>query len=81
MTDKAEMSFWDHLEDLRWVLVRVISAMAVCMIASFVFVPDIFDRVVMAPSRSDFFFYRFWSGFPRWLRWFLTHWTSRSTLE
>lgn len=59
MTDKAEMSFWDHLEDLRWVLVRVISAMAVCMIASFVFVPDIFDRVVMAPSRSDFFFYRF----------------------
>jgi len=59
MVDKAEMSFWDHLEDLRWVLVRVISVLTVLIIVSFFFVPGLFDSVVMAPSRENFFLYRY----------------------
>ena len=29
MAVDAEMSFWDHLEDLRWMLMRVVIALAV----------------------------------------------------
>lgn len=59
MENKAEMSFWDHLEALRWVLLRVIIVMVVLIIVGFSFIPDIFDKVVMAPIHNDFFFYRF----------------------
>ena len=58
MAVDAEMSFWDHLEDLRWMLMRVVIALAVFTVAGFAFIPYLFDKVVMAPSRSDFFLYR-----------------------
>lgn len=59
MTEMTEMSFWDHLETLRWVLMRVIIVLVVLIIVGFAFIPDIFDKVVMAPIADDFFFYRF----------------------
>lgn len=55
------MTFWDHLEALRWMLVRIISALMVFVVAGFAFIPYLFNNVVMAPSRNDFFFYRFLS--------------------
>ncbi|HIZ04877.1 MAG TPA: twin-arginine translocase subunit TatC [Candidatus Phocaeicola gallistercoris] len=58
MAVDAEMSFWDHLEALRWMLMRVVIALAVFTVAGFAFIPYLFDKVVMAPSRSDFFLYR-----------------------
>lgn len=58
MTETAEMSFWDHLEALRWVFLRIIIVVVVLVVVGFAFVPDIFDHVVMAPIRNDFFFYR-----------------------
>lgn len=58
MAAKAEMSFWDHLEALRWMLVRVAAVMAALMIAGFAFIPDFFDSVVLAPCDSGFFLYR-----------------------
>lgn len=59
MALKADMTFWDHLEALRWTLVRSFTAIGILFIAGFAFIPYIFDHVVMAPSRSDFFLYRF----------------------
>ena len=59
MSDNGEMTFWDHLEALRWMLVRIITAMSVFVVAGFAFIPYLFNNVVMAPSRNDFFFYRF----------------------
>jgi sec-independent protein translocase protein TatC len=53
-----EMSFWDHLEELRWVLLRIAIALVVFAIAGFVFVPWIFDNVIVAPSKPDFILYR-----------------------
>ncbi len=58
MAEKVEMTFWDHLEALRWMLVRVFCAMGVFIVGGFAFIPWIFDHVVMAPARSDFFLYR-----------------------
>ena len=51
-------TFWDHLEVLRWTLARCAVALAVAACAAFAFVPWLFDHIVMAPSRGDFFLYR-----------------------
>jgi sec-independent protein translocase protein TatC len=54
-----EMSFWDHLEELRWTLLRSVIALIVFAIVGFSFMPWIFDNLIMAPCKSDFFLYRF----------------------
>lgn len=59
MTEVKEMSFWDHLEDLRWTIFRSIIALIVFTIIGFIFMPYLFDRVVMAPAHSGFFLYKY----------------------
>ena len=54
----GEMSIIDHLEALRWTLVRVFTALGVFIIGGFAFVPWIFKHVVMAPIDNGFFLYR-----------------------
>lgn len=54
---QGEMTFWDHLEALRWMLIRVLVVLAVLVVGGFGFIPWIFEHVVMAPSRNDFFLY------------------------
>lgn len=49
-----EMSFWDHLEALRWTLFRAILALFIFAIAAFAFMPYLFDQVVLAPTTSEF---------------------------
>lgn len=53
-----EMSFLDHLEELRWHLIR--STMAVVIVASVAFVAKdfIFDTILFGPKKIDFFTYR-----------------------
>ena len=57
-----EMSFWDHLEELRWCLFRVVIAFAVALVGCFAVLPSIFDTVILGPAHADFFLYR-WLGF------------------
>ena len=52
------MTFWDHLEALRWMLVRVFSALGIFIIGGFAFIPWIFEHVIMAPIDNQFFLYR-----------------------
>ena len=58
---QGEMTFWDHLEALRWMLIRVLVVLAVLVVGGFGFIPWIFEHVVMAPSRNDFFLYTWMS--------------------
>lgn len=58
MVSMEEMTFWDHLEDLRRLLFRVLGAMLLASIAFFVFMPKLFDSVIMAPCFGDFPIYR-----------------------
>lgn len=56
-----EMSFWDHLEDLRWTILRSLAALLVFMIAFFAFMRGehgLFHGVIMAPTRGDFITYQ-----------------------
>lgn len=58
----SEMSFWNHLEDLRWTIFRMAVALAVCVVAAFAVMPWVFDNFILAPTTSDFFLYRFFAG-------------------
>ena len=51
---EREMSFWEHLEELRWHLVRSIVAIVVLAIVAFFFRHIIFDNIILAPKDSDF---------------------------
>ena len=53
-----EMSFWDHLEELRWTLFRTVLALFVFAIGGFVAMPYLFDNVILAPCSSHFIMYR-----------------------
>lgn len=53
------MSFWDHLEEFRWTLIRIIIAVVTFSIAGFILIPRIFDNVILAARSSDFVTYRF----------------------
>lgn len=55
---EAEMSFFDHLEALRWHLIRAAVAVLVFSIVSFCYFDFIFDQVIMGPFRADFWTYR-----------------------
>lgn len=55
---QGEMSFWDHLEELRWTLFRCVIALVVFTIGSFVFLSYFWDSFILAPTNSDFILYR-----------------------
>ena len=52
------MTFLEHLEELRWVLMRSAIAVVVCMIGVFIWIQDIFEQFIMAPTHGDFITYR-----------------------
>lgn len=56
--DEKEMSFLDHLEELRWHVIRSLGAILVFMILAFVFHREIFDNVIFGPARPDFLSFR-----------------------
>ncbi len=53
------MSFLDHLEELRWHLVRAFASIFVFAVLAFIFKEFVFDEVILAPSKPDFFTNRF----------------------
>ena len=59
------MSFWDHLEVLRWALFRSACVLMVIMIGTFIAMPYIFDRFILAPTNNDFFTYRWLNAIGR----------------
>ncbi len=58
-TPKKEMSFLDHLEALRWHLVRSVIAIIVGAIIIFASKDFVFNQIIFAPRFPDFFTYKF----------------------
>ncbi|MDR0286558.1 MAG: twin-arginine translocase subunit TatC [Clostridiales bacterium] len=52
------MSFWDHLEELRWTLFRSIFALLIFTIGGFIVMPYLFDNVILKPAFGDFYTYQ-----------------------
>lgn len=55
--EKEGLTFWDHLEELRWTLLRTIIAMLIFTIGAFFCMPYFFDHIVLAPCNSNFYLY------------------------
>lgn len=58
MAQTGEMTFWDHLEELRESLFRMLGVYAAAVIVLFFFKGFLFDNIILAPSKPDFFMYR-----------------------
>ena len=57
LNDPNEMSFLDHLEDLRWHILRSFIAILICGSIAFIFKDFIFDKIIFGPKNLDFFTY------------------------
>ncbi len=51
---EKEMSFLEHLEELRWHIIRSILAIVFFMIVAFIFKGFIFGKVILGPKSPDF---------------------------
>jgi sec-independent protein translocase protein TatC len=60
MSKKAsgEMTFLEHLEELRWHIIRSVVAIAVFAILAFIYSRYIFDYILFAPKNPEFFTYQ-----------------------
>ncbi|MDB5001883.1 MAG: preprotein translocase subunit TatC [Mucilaginibacter sp.] len=57
-TIESEMSFFEHLEALRWHLIRSAIAVVVFALAAFLNYDFIFNNIIMGPFKTDFWTYR-----------------------
>ena len=55
---RDEMSFLDHLEELRWHLIRSVLAVVIIAVVAFLFKDFIFDVLLFGPKNKDFITYR-----------------------
>lgn len=62
---QAEMGFLDHIEALRWHIVRSVVAVVVLAIAVFIKVEWIFDRIILGPAHNDFVSYKWFCALGR----------------
>jgi len=54
----SEMSFLDHLEELRWLLVRSTTAICIMAFVTYFISDYLFDVIILGPTRPTFFTYR-----------------------
>ena len=53
-SQEKEMSFLDHLEELRWHLIRSTAVVLILAVVAFICKGLIFDRIIFGPSQVDF---------------------------
>ncbi|MBE8720181.1 twin-arginine translocase subunit TatC [Sphingobacterium pedocola] len=55
---ETEMSFFEHIEVLRWHIIRSVIAITVFAILAFTFYDFVFNDIIMGPKNLDFWTYR-----------------------
>ena len=53
----AEMSFIDHLEDLRWHIIRAVIAVLIGAVVVFIYADFVVNKILMAPANKNFITY------------------------
>ena len=56
---EKDSTFWEHLEALRWTILRSLGVLVVLVAIGFSFKDFIFNKIVLPPLTSDFRTYRF----------------------
>lgn len=57
------MTFWEHLEALRWSIIKMLAVTVAASVVAFV-LKDLMFSIVLAPSRPDFITYRLLGAHP-----------------
>ncbi|SNR50221.1 Sec-independent protein translocase TatC [Hymenobacter mucosus] len=65
--DQHEMSFIDHLEALRWHIIRAAIAVVAFATVAFFSKDFLFHDLILGPSRADFWTYRMFCRFGAWV--------------
>ena len=68
MSEEKEMSFLDHLEELRWHIIRAVAAIVILAVVAFLNIDIIFGKLILGPSKIDFPTYRALCSLGTWLR-------------
>ncbi|HMQ06302.1 MAG TPA: twin-arginine translocase subunit TatC [Saprospiraceae bacterium] len=58
MNAEKEMSFLEHLEELRWHIVRSILSIVILGIIVFIYIQWVFDHILYAPKKASFLTYK-----------------------
>lgn len=67
MSDEKEMTFLDHLEELRWHVIRALLAVVIFTIGAFIYVREIFDFIIFAPAKLDFPSFKYMCTMGEWV--------------
>lgn len=67
LQDEKEMSFLDHLEELRWRLIRSAAAILLGAVVAFIFKGILFDVIIFGPRDPNFPTYRFFCKASHWM--------------
>ncbi|MBO4499264.1 MAG: twin-arginine translocase subunit TatC [Bacteroidaceae bacterium] len=59
--DDSKMTFWDHLEVLRRIILRILAIAATVAVVAFCF-KNLLFRIILAPSKPGFITYRLFAG-------------------
>ena len=62
-----EMTFWEHLEELRWHILRSLAAVIVLGIVAFLSKDFLFNLIILAPKSSDFVTNRALCDLSKWI--------------
>ena len=63
----GEMGFLDHVEDLRWHIIRSFIAVVIAAIAAFINIEWIFDRIILGPAHDTFISYKWFCDLGKFL--------------
>jgi sec-independent protein translocase protein TatC len=63
--DEEGMTFWEHLDEFRGVLIRSVIAIILVTVVAFSFKSILFDYIILAPKDADFITYRILCGIGR----------------
>lgn len=59
MSEEKEMTFLDHLEELRWHVIRALLAVVILTILAFANIEWIFENIVFAPAQLSFITFKY----------------------
>ena len=65
--EEDEMTFLDHLEELRWRIMRSAIAIAIGAIVLFVMKDFVFNTIIFGPRQIDFASFRAWCSLGDWI--------------
>ncbi|MEP6514050.1 MAG: twin-arginine translocase subunit TatC, partial [Parafilimonas sp.] len=64
---KTEMSFVDHLEELRWHIIRSLIAILILAVIIFLNIQWVFDNIIAGPINPHFISYSALCNLSHWL--------------